>query len=102
MAEMMLVPHRLEVGRETFVEPDVGPVPASDIIAKPLMGELMRFQTVARAVKLGPSVMNHIVGLGRGADVLHASAKIAHRCLCILCVWILHTSLFGKEFDHVG
>ena len=38
----MLVPHRLKVGGETFVEPDVGPRAASNVIAKPLVRELVR------------------------------------------------------------
>src|SRR5437868_2429817 len=99
---MMFIPHRLEIGGETFVEPDVGPVPAGHIITEPLVRELMRLQTVARGVELGPSVVNHVVGLRSGADVLHAAAEVTHSGLRILCVWIFQSSLFRKEFDHFG
>ncbi len=37
VSQMMLVPHGLEVGRKTFIEPDVGPGAASQIVAKPLV-----------------------------------------------------------------
>ena len=61
----------------------------------------MRLQTIARLIELGARVVNHIVGLRGGADVLHAAAKIAHNGLRILCIWVLDTSLFRKEFHHL-
>ena len=98
----MLVPHRLKVSGETLIEPDVRPIAAGDVIAEPLMRQLVRLQTIGVAVKLCARIVNHIVGLcGRG-NVLHAAAEISRHSLCIFFVRIFQSRFFGEEFDHFG
>ena len=97
----MLVPHRLEIGGKTFVEPDVSPGAAGQVIAKPLMRQLVRFQTVAGIVQLGAGIVNHVVGLRGGADVLHAATEVTSHRLRVFCIRVLQTCLFGKELDHL-
>ena len=98
----MLVPHRLKVGCETFVEPDVRPVAACNVIAEPLVREFVRLQPILIAVKFGASVVNHVVGLRSGRDILHAAAEIARHRLRVLIVRVFQSRFFGEELDHFG
>src|ERR1700730_10035801 len=94
MTQMVLVPQSLKIGGETLIKPDVGPRSTSNLITKPLMCEFMRLQPIARLIQFCPRIVDHIIGLRSGADVLHAATEISRHRLSILCIGVLQASLF--------
>jgi hypothetical protein len=47
---MMLDVERLKVGGEAFVEPDIGPVAALNVVTEPMLTQLVRHQIGAGVI----------------------------------------------------
>src|SRR5471030_618632 len=99
----MLRPQLLEVGREAFVDPDVRPVFGCDVVAEPLMRELMRCKTVTWLLDLELRRMKRECGLRCGRDVLHSSGReFLHHGLGVLFPWERRAGKLLEEGNHLG
>ena len=85
----VFAPDVLEVGGETLVQPGLGPLPAGEQIAPPLVGQLVRDQPIDVVVQGRALVQQHLIGQGGGAGVLHAAEdEIGHGDLAVAAVGV--------------
>ena len=99
----VLAPDVLEVGREPFVQPGLGPLAAGEQVAPPLVGELVRHQAVDVVIERGALVEQHQVGQRRRGGVLHAAEdELGDRDLAVARVGVRHADALGEEVDHLG
>ena len=92
-------PHRLHVGREALIQPYLAPIAACNVIAKPLVSQLVRLQRFAVSVEQFAIIMDHLLDLRGRRDILHSAAKILNERLRVLGVRILNTRDLREETD---
>src|SRR3954468_12672367 len=92
-----LVPHRLHVSREALIQPDLAPISASDVIAKPLVSEFMGLQRFAVIVEQFALIVDHFFDLGCCRNVFHTSAEILDKRLRIFWVWIFDAGYLREK-----
>ena len=98
----VLAPDVLEIGREPFVQPGLGPFAAGEQVAPPLVRQLVRHQAVDVVVQSGPLVEQHQIGEGRGGRVLHSTEnEIGDGDLTVSAVGVGHADARGKIVDHL-
>src|SRR5882724_5252385 len=93
-SKMVLIPKGLEVGCKALVKPQVRPTTAGHVISEPLVSKFVRLNTVAGLIGFLSSIVNYLVGLCRGRNILHTSTEVSCDSLCILCVRIFYARLF--------
>ena len=83
---------------ETFVKPGIGPVPGSEHIAVPLVGDLVGHQPIAGMVRAGTVSVHGPGTLMNQGDILHASPhKIVDNDLVQFLIRVRNTGLFIEE-----
>ncbi len=87
---------------ETLVEPHVGPVLEGHVVAKPLVGQLVRNQDplIPRPVDIGAVVGQPVDERGR-AHVLHPAEEIGDRGLRVLGPGVADAGQPGVDLHHV-
>ncbi len=97
----VLAPDVLEVGGEPFVQPGLGPFPAGEQIAPPLVRQLVRDEAVDVVIERGPLVEERQIGQRGGAGVLHpAEDELGHGDLAVARVRVGQADLLGEVVDH--
>lgn len=92
-----------EIGGETLVEPDVGPVAALNVVSEPVLAQLVRDKAGAGIVLVGTLVVESEFGEGGGADVLLAAKdEIVDGGLSVLFEGVIDAGGEGEEGEHVG
>src|SRR4051812_23148890 len=99
--EAMLALEMLAESREAFVQPRVRPVAASDVVAEPLMSQLVSDQIARADVERRPLVEDDVLVQCGGGRIFHtAEDEIADHDLRIARPWKFHAKTLGKELQH--
>ena len=102
-AQVGFAPHVLEIRGEALVEPAVGPVSARDVVAEPLMRELVRDEVVGRDVDGRLRVEQHVLVERGRRGVLHAAEdEVAHHDLRVLVPRVRDAEQLAEVLDHLG
>ena len=102
--EIVLAPHRLQEGREPFIEPNISPILAGHQIAKPLVSQFVRNQWIlAGHVFRREQRMNQRRTCVRSsAGVLHSTRnELIHHGLRVFFPRIIHAKLFAEQLHHL-
>ena len=96
-------PHVFEVGGEALVEPGLGPFPAGDEIAPPLMRQLVRHQVVDVLVEGCALVEHGLAGERGGGGVLHAAEdEVGNEDLAVAREGVAHADGLAEKVDDGG
>src|ERR1700689_2015150 len=99
----MLRVESLKICSKTLVEPDVGPFAPLDIIAEPVLAQLVGNEVRAGIILVGAFVVQRAVGQRGRTDVLLTSEEEVLRCdLSVLLIRIIDACGARKESNHVG
>ena len=98
----MLCPQKIQIRGKAFVEPDVRPIPRSEVIPKPLVGQFVSYQAVTGMD--GPYIflMHSAVGLVGIGDIFHAAPhEILNDRLIVLLEGISNTGNVTEKLHHL-
>src|ERR1700683_2819543 len=100
---VMLRVQSLQICSKTLVEPDVSPVAPLDIIAEPVLAQLVGNEVRAGIILVGAFVVQRTIGQCGRTDVLLASEEeVLHCGLSVLLIRIINACGARKESNHVG
>ena len=102
-AQLLLAPDVLEEGREALVQPALVPGAARDVVAEPLVGELVGDEVVGRDVEGGALVdQDVLVHRGRGRVLHPTEDEVGHDDLRVSAPRVRHAGDLAEVRDHPG